>query len=137
MKYTLFNKSFIHLLLCVLLFSSCKTENEKSTNVVWEEFKNNIEVNNIDFLLENSKDSIKCIDCVKDENEKLQSSKFIFNQHLDELYSTELLKDKKYSTYKDDAIIRISYSFEDSYETIYMFDNLKGKYIFTGMITVP
>tara|TARA_B100000767_G_scaffold274343_1_gene307016 strand:+ start:9590 stop:9856 length:267 start_codon:yes stop_codon:yes gene_type:complete len=87
-------------------------------------------------------DSIKCINCISERSENLQSSKVIFEKHLEKLYNPELLNEMEYSNYKTDSIIRITYSFEkmfgnESSYIVYMFDKYEGKYLFSGMITVP
>ena len=131
------------ILIIALCFPSCRSErNSDYKNTIWEDFKKALENKNTSFLIENSLDSIKCIDCVEGQNEKLQFNKFIFQNHLKQLYNVGLLKEKEYSNYITDSMIRINYSFKDltineSYSIIYMFDKVNNKYLFTGMITVP
>ena len=135
---------FSILIIFTLLVFSCKQESKNVTekNIIWEKFKIGIEKKDLIYLLNNSFDSIKCIDCVSSENEKLQSSELIFKKYLEKLYDVELLKGMEYSNYKTDSIIRICYNLEKSFgnessSIIYMFDKSGEKYLFTGMITTP
>jgi hypothetical protein len=111
-------------------------------NITWTKFKKAIEKNDTNYLIENFYDSIRCIDCIAGENEKNQLSKHIFNKHIDKLYKSELLKDREYTFYQTDSIIRVNYKFEklignESYDIVYMFNKAKNKFLFSGMITVP
>ncbi|WP_158976905.1 hypothetical protein [Cellulophaga sp. L1A9] len=144
MKLKTVNYQFSILIIFTFLVFSCKRESNNLTekNTIWEKFKIGIENKDLMYLLDNSIDSIKCIDCISSENEKLQSSELIFKKHLEKLYNAELLKGMEYSNYKTDSIIRITYNFEKSFgnessSIIYMFDKSDEKYLFTGMITTP
>ena len=111
-------------------------------NIVWGKFKNGIKNKELTYLLNNSLDSIKCTDCVVGKNEKHISSELIFKKYLDRLYDYELLKNKVYSLYENDSIIRVNYSFEkligaESSNIIYTFNKIDEKFLFTGMITTP
>ena len=131
------------LIILIFLVLSCKRESKTLTeNPIWEQFKTGIENRDLTYLLNNSLDSINCVDCILEKANKLQLSQFIFENHLEKLYNPELLKGKKYSIYDTDSIIRISYNFEklfsnESSSIIYMFDKTEKKYLFTGMITIP
>ena len=137
------NSIYSILILSVLLVFSCKNEsNQLTENPVWEKFKNGIENEDLTYLLNNSLDSIYCTDCILDVDNELHSKQLIFEKHRKNLYSSELLKGKTYSTHETDSIIRISYSFEklsgnEASSIIYMFNRIENKYLFTGMITTP
>ena len=111
-------------------------------NTVWEKFKTGIENEDLTYLLNNSLDSINCVDCILEKDNDLYSKQLIFKKHLENLYNSELLKGKRYAIHETDSIIRISYSFEklignESSSIIYMFDKTENKYLFSGMITTP
>ena len=137
------NYKFSVLLIFILLVFSCKRESNILTeNSIWEKFKSGFENKDLTYLVNNSLDSIQCVDCISAESDKLQSSEFIFDKHLEELYNAKLLKGMEYSNYQTDSIIRISYNFEKSFgnessSIIYMFNKSDGKYLFVGMITNP
>jgi hypothetical protein len=135
-------KYFILIALSILTFSCKHKSNSFVKNPTWEKFQEAINNNDLAYLMTNSCDSIKCIDCIKSENEKLQSSEYIFKNYRNEFYNKKLLNGKKYSAYQNDTIIRINYSFENSFEDesfniIYMFDKKENSFLLTGMITVP
>ena len=71
-------KYFILILLLILTFSCKHKANNFIKNTPWEKFKKAINNDNLDYLMSNSFDSIKCIDCIKSESEKLQLSENIF-----------------------------------------------------------
>lgn len=144
MKLSIVDYKISILIIFTFLVFSCKSESKNLTekSTIWEKFKTGIEKKDFVYLLNNSMDSIACVDCIPSENEKLQSSELIFKKHLEKLYNTELIGEMNYSNYKTDSIIRISYSFEkllgnESSSIIYMFDKSSEKYLFTGMITIP
>ncbi|ARV14736.1 hypothetical protein [Polaribacter sp. SA4-12] len=134
------NITFLGLLIA---FISCNNKpNHFEKNVHWEKFKINLDKNNIDYLIKNSFDSIKCVDCVPNETESLSSSIYIFKNYKNKFYNKDLLDKKEYSVYQDDLMIRINYGFEENYgneshNIIYMFDKTEGNFLLTGMITIP
>lgn len=128
------------LLISLFLTFSCVKRNQK--NKIWENFKQSINEKEYKYLIENSFDSIKCINCVPNETEKLQSSKNIFKNYLDRFYNKKLLESKQYSTFENDSLLRISYGFSnnfgnEAYNIIYMFVKKEDKFLLKGMITVP
>ncbi len=143
MKFRIINYKFSILIIVILIAFSCKRESNSFTkNHIWEKFKTGIENKDLTYLLNNSLDSIKCIDCILTENNILHSSQLVFEKHLIKLYNSEILKGKEYFVYETDSIIRINYRFKQSFKNksgniIYMFDKTETKYLFTGMITVP
>ncbi len=144
MKIRTVNYNFSILIIFIFLVFSCnrRSNNLTEKSTIWEKFKKGIENKDLIYLISNSKDSIICVDCIPSENDKLQASELIFKNHLGKLYNPELIGGMKYSNYKTDSIIRISYSFgkllgNESSSTIYMFDKSEGKYLFTGMIAIP
>ena len=140
LKYSRKLLSFIGL---ILIIYSCKEKNNESDKIlIWENFKTNIENNEYEYLIENSTDSIKCIDCIIGKKEYKIPSRIIFKNYKEKLYNSDLLDKKEYSVYSDDKMIRISYGFKnltrnESSDIVYMFDKINDKYLFTGMITIP
>lgn len=137
------NSNVLLILTLVISLSSCK-KNSKTfeKNSFWENFKSKIENNSIDYLVKNSFDSIQCIDCVANKGEKLHPSKFIFKNYKTQFYDNSFLDGKEYSVYKDDSIIRVNYSFKskignEKHHIIYIFDKQDGKFLLSGMITIP
>ena len=127
----------------LIAFISCNNKpNHFEKNVHWEKFKTKLKNNDIDYLVKNSLDSIKCVDCVPNEGENSYTPKFIFKEYKNEFYNKNLLDKKEYSVYQDNLMIRINYGYEgrfgnEGHNIIYMFDKTKGKFLLTGMITIP
>ena len=135
-------KSKILFLLGLSLLFSCGNNSQNIKSKLWEDFKLSLEEKNLEYLIKNSFDSIKCIDCDIINSEREYFSKVVFEKYLDKFYNQDLLKDKQYSVFKNDSILRINYSFRNKFgelssNTIYMFDKKEDKFILSGMITVP
>lgn len=135
------NKSYIlFLVVSLLLMFSCGEKDQQ--NKVWEDFKLSINEKEYDYLVENSFDSIKCIDCISNKLEKNHHSEYIYRNYLGKFYNKKLLNSKQYSVFKNDKIIRISYDFtnplgDEAYNIIYMFDKKNDKFLLRGKIIVP
>jgi len=127
----------------ILIAYSCKDKYTDSDKIlIWENFKTRIENNDLKYLIENSTDSIKCIDCIIGKKEYKIPSGIIFKNYIEKLYNSDLLDKNEYSVYSDDKMIRISYGFKnltrnESSDIVYMFDKINDKFLFTGMITIP
>ena len=135
-------KSKILFLIGLSLLFSCGNNSQNTKSKLWEDFKLSLEEKNLQYLIKNSFDSIKCIDCNIIKPEREYSSKVVFEKYFDKFYNQNLLKDKQYSVFKNDSILRINYSFRNKFgelssNTIYMFDKKEDKFILSGMITVP
>jgi len=146
--YSSFNKlnisrNILALVGLIMIFHSCKEEyNDSDKILIWENFKTKIENNDYEYLIENSTDSIKCVDCISGENELKIPKETIYKNYIGKLYDSKILDKKEYSIYSDNRIIRISYTFKtlsgnESTNIIYMFDKVDNRYLFTGMITIP
>lgn len=103
-----------------------------------------MENDDINYLINNSQDSIKCVDCINNDGSGyLYKADFIFTNFMEELMNLDSLSNKEYSIYRDDEVIRITYSVrasgapEGAYNIVFLFDNENDKYLFGGMITVP
>ena len=135
-------KSKILFLLGLSLLFSFGNNPQNIKSKLWEDFKLSLEEKNLEYLIKNSFDSIKCIDCNIIKPEREYSSKVVFEKYFDKFYNQNLLKDKQYSVFKNDSILRINYSFRNKFgelssNKIYMFDKKEDKFILSGMITVP
>jgi hypothetical protein len=135
--------NFIHLM------GSCsgfKNQDQKyimtTTDSLWIEFAKAMESNNIDFLIDNSLDSITCYDCnIGTDNQKIYfDSQFIFRNHMDKIMHLKSLTDKEFSSYHDDNIIQISYTIkasqapEGAYNLIFTFIKKGKRFLFQGML---
>ncbi|APD05827.1 hypothetical protein UJ101_00275 [Flavobacteriaceae bacterium UJ101] len=88
-------KTFISLLSVLFLMISCKdkvTSNKQKLDV-WEAFK----TNNIEFLLNHSKDTIKCTECGKSDDQVIKQE--FFKVYYNNLLLT--IKDKEYDVFKE------------------------------------
>ncbi len=137
--------SYKYLILFSLFFLNISCDYKPKNmikNQTWEKFKEALVNDDIEYLIKNSNDSIKCIDCRQTENEKLQSNEYIFKNYKNNFFNKKLLNRKEYSVYQKDTLIRINYSFEnkfgdESYNIIYTFEKKEKSFLLTGMITVP
>ena len=110
--------------------------------LIWDACNQKSNRNDLDYLIENSTDSIQCIDCINGKNKNKIPSRLIFENFKEKLYNSDLLDKKEYSIYTDDKMIRVSYNFNslignESSDTVYMFDKIDDRFLFTGMITIP
>ncbi len=129
--------------LIILLTSCSEVPKTKEDNKIWSVFQTKIIEKDFQYLIKNSLDSIKCVNCINSNNDEYYPSILIFTNYLDKLYNKEFLTDRCYSAFQDSNRIRISYSDdkkligEEISTTIYLFDKHNGNYVFTGMITTP
>lgn len=128
--------------LFITFFSCDNKPNSFEKNKIWEEFKLNLSKDNIDYLISNSTDFIKCTDCNPLISEKLYNPKTVFLNYKSKFYNIDLLDNKDYFFYSNDSILRINYSFEtwignENYNIIYMFDKIDNTFLLTGKIVVP
>jgi len=110
---------------------------------IWIEFASALENKDLDYLIQNSMDTIQCVDCISESDKEYFSSKYIFKNHIKELMHLESLTDKKFSSSFDGDFIRINYTIkwekapEGAYNLIFSFKKVDNKYLFNGMFTVP
>jgi hypothetical protein len=111
---------------------------------LWIEYKNALQNQRIDYLIDNSLDSIQCVDCVPDSGKlsDIFDSKYIFENHLKELMHLDSLTND-YSAFQNDSMIFINYTIKDNkseeggYNLIYIFKKSNQRYLFSGMLTTP
>ena len=144
---------FISICIFLICCSRLKQENNLAqkkkldfADSLWIDFSTAIENKDFAYLVENSLDTIECIDCTNDSaiEKPYFKSDFIFQNHLESLYNHEYLEKLQYTTFHSDTNeIRINYSIESpqapegGYNIIYTFIRKNNKYLFKGMITVP
>ena len=113
-----------------------------SADSIWTKFLIAIETKQIDYLLSNSFDSIKCPDLERSNNKGLYESKYIFENHLDKLTHCENLSTQKAEIFSDDTTIQVNYSIdcttteEKELVLIYKFEKQDKKYLFKGMTII-
>ena len=101
-----------------------------------------MEMKNIDFLINNSLDSVTCYDCsILDGQKEIFASEFIFKNYLDKIMHIQSLLNKEFSTYQvDSKLIRIVYQVktqqapEGEYGLIFTLIKKDKKYYFKGMM---
>jgi hypothetical protein len=111
---------------------------------LWIDYKGALQNQRIDYLIDNSLDSIQCVDCVTDSNNlsDIYNSKYIFDNHLKELKHLDSLTND-YLAYQNDSMIFINYTVKDKkseeggYNLIYIFKKSNQRYLFNGMTTTP
>ena len=112
---------------------------------LWLDFAKAMEIKNLEYLENNSFDSIQCVDCIvdnKSENE-LYDSRLIFKEYLNQLMHLDSLTNKEFSTYMNDSIIRVNYSIqcksapEGAYGLVFTFKKQNEEFYFDGMFTIP
>ncbi len=138
-------------LTCLILMFSCGQNNKKAkenystTDLIWLKFSKALEVKDYNYLIENSMDTIQCVDCfpkIKSSSE-FYEAKFIFgnNENIKKIMHLESLSDKKFSTFVQDNLFRVNYIIENKtfladkgYNLIFTFKKTKEGYLFFGMI---
>ena len=127
-----------------LVKNGSNLKNMSYADSLWIDYKSAIQNQRIDYLIDNSLDSIQCVDCVTDSNNlsDIYNSKYIFDNHLKELIHLDSLTND-YSAFQNDSIIFINYTINDKkseegrYNLIYIFKKSNQRYLFSGMITTP
>src|SRR5688572_19374354 len=102
MKYV--GRTGLMLLLAIWAICACersyKPELGKLTQAdsIWISFMTQMENGNVEFLLENSLDTIQCVDCNIESGgqSEFYDSDLIFNHHLGKLKHLKSLRDKEF-----------------------------------------
>jgi len=138
------------IIISIFIYSSTDFQEEKfkkkmASDSLWLQFAHCMETNDIQFLMENSLDTIQCAECNldgKSENEYYES-RFVFEKHIDKLMHLNSLHNRYYSIYQDDSLMHVVYSVkttntvEGGYNLIFNFIKVDDKYLFKGMIMTP
>lgn len=109
---------------------------------IWVNFSKHLENKNLAFLIENSLDTIQCVDCeiLPFKENEYYKAKFIFNNRIEKLKYLKTFKDIEFSTFEEDSIIYVNYSFPETftqeygYNLIFIFKKVKNRYLFAGKI---
>jgi len=149
MKATLDILLSIAILICLLSFACCNTfyrleRPKKYTDLdsIWLPFENAMESKNINFLVQNSLDSVRCCECNIDvDSNEYFNSEFIFTNHLDKIMHLKSLSNRPFSLFQVDSItIKVGYSVksyhatEGAYGLFFTLIKKDGIYWFQGMI---
>ena len=101
-----------------------------------------LESKDIEFLLQNSLDSIQCAECkieVTNSSERYDA-KLIFESYSDQLMHLKALKGLDFSTHEENGKMYVNYQIEtsefdkNSYNLIFRFVKTAKGYKFSGMI---
>lgn len=138
------------IILCELL-TFCSGGNEQSriltpTDSLWLNFATAMDQNNLEFLLLNSSDSIRCVDCepVNSTREsETYKAEYLFINRLSELMHLDNLSTTDFSTFLDSTSIKVNYSIktrnapEGGYNLIFVLEKRNGKYLLNDRFFVP
>lgn len=114
-------KSYI--LILILLVPSCITKAKSYQKLeIWENVLNAVKNENVNYLLEISSDSLKCIEC--NNGRDWVKKEVFFENHLNQM---RLGEEKKYSYFKEDVIEKNS-QFTEKFRVIYSKQNKGNKY---------
>lgn len=135
-------KHIIRVTIICFLFSCCNNQEKVGKDVFWENFKQKLQKNDINYLLKNSLDSINCSDCNSNSIDELFSSKAVFSKYKNQFYKNSLLDNKNYTVNKNDSFIRVNYIFvgkngNEGHNIIYIFDKIDNQFLLSGKITIP
>ena len=111
-------------------------------DTLWNEFARAMESKNLDYLIQNSLDTIQCAECKIgfEKTNEFHESRLIFKNHLNQLMHLKSLTDKRYSKFQSDSLIHINFkidapkSEEGEYNLIYTFILTDKGFKFKGMI---
>lgn len=145
-------RHFFSVLSSAILLFSCgsqalkhdtKKDNEinEVENKIWFDFKSAIDKRDSNYFLNNSLDTIHCVDCVLDVDKRIDenySAKFLFEKHLDEVSPPKNADRNLHSvSFSDDSSkVIVDYVFPNS-NLFYFFVKDGEKYKFSERISVP
>lgn len=138
----------------LLIVMSCSSQNEKanyekpaknqitSADSIWLNFLDKLNNQDVEFLLQNSLDTIQCADCNLIEGEKSEwyNPEFVFRNHINKLLHVKNISEIGYTTYLDQERMHVNYSIpanesmEGAYNLIFTFVKVDDVYLFKGMI---
>lgn len=124
-------------LVLIVLFYSCKKDYEKLG--VWEKIKAETKVNNVDYLLEISADTLACVEC-NNGNSKVEKKTF-YNKYFTQM---DVIKNSNYTFFTEKINIgdynkrhRIGYSISNKETRIYTVLEGSNGILFLGVFSVP
>ncbi|MDM8158216.1 hypothetical protein QUH73_00175 [Labilibaculum sp. K2S] len=97
----LYFKILTSILIIQLLLACSYSSNISVADSIWIKFATAIEAGNLEFLVNNSLDTIQCVDCIPENNngKEFFKSKIIYQDYLDKLMNLDSLTNKKFSTF--------------------------------------
>jgi hypothetical protein len=119
-------------------------QNQTFADSLWSKYAKAMESKNIDYLIQNSLDTIECCECElnKENTNEYYGADYVFRNHLDKLMHFRSLSDRDFSTYQLDDIIRVHYGVkgkllgreEEAYDLIFTFIKTINGWKFQGML---
>ncbi|MCL3782714.1 hypothetical protein EMN47_20195 [Prolixibacteraceae bacterium JC049] len=156
MQYRIYHMIILISLGIILTNCSIRTKKESHSapkinklafaDSVWIKFRDALQERQLDYLINNSFDSIQCIDCLPDSlktKNEIYFSRDIYKQYLKELMHLDSLNSYDYTIFENDTMIYVNYSIqwkyaeEGAYGLHYIFKKSDNEYLFSGMITTP
>ncbi len=140
------------IILITIIISSCTNPPKNQAppppsyaDSLWIAFAEAMEAKDLDYLRENSLDTIQCVDCVVDHpgEDDYFVADGIFQYYLPQLMHLDSLTDRVFTTHMSDSIIHVSYSIEwalapeGGYNLVFTFRKKDDQFWFAGMFTVP
>lgn len=135
------------ILFVILLATGCESSKQADNDKVltyadslWIEFYFALKTENLNYLIENSLDTIQCAECDISIQNEYHKSEFIFKNHINQLIHLNSLKGKEFSSFQDHEVIHITYFIysknaeENGYNLIFTFIQTKDGFKFKGMI---
>ena len=125
-----------------------KAEKLTRTDSIWVNFARAMENNDMDYLLSNSLDSIKCTECDMNRGlgyqreDHIYESGVVFRQRMSEIMHIDSLSEKEFLTAQQGDLIYVSYKvrskkiMEPDYNLIFIFKKTLNGYKFTGMTMI-
>ena len=136
-------KLLISIAILILSCSNNQSQKEFDRLNIWEEIQRAVKEKNINYLLENSKDTLECIECNDGENWILKEE--FFSKHFDQIVQRHkkeyIIHSEKYEGEKGfDKRYHINYSYEgkgEKYNIIYKIIEGEKGIQFQGVFGVP
>ena len=109
---------------------------QTSTDSLWLNFATAMERNDLEYLLANSLDSIRCVDCnptTPNWEDEVYEAEYLFRNHLTDLMHLDNLT-SGFSTYQDSTLLRVGYSVEAPqaeegvYTLVFTLERINEKY---------
>ena len=132
------------------LLTNCTGRTEQprtltATDSLWLNFATAMERNDLEYLLANSLDSIRCVDCnptTPNWEDEIYEAEYLFKNHLTDLMHLDNLS-SGFSTYQDSTLIRVGYTIEapqaeeGAYNLVFTLEQKNGKYLLADRFFVP
>ena len=138
----------VFFLAVLLLNCTGRTEHTRTltaTDSLWLNFAIAMERNDLEYLLTNSLDSIRCVDCnptTPNWEDEIYEAEYLLRNHLTDLMHLDNLS-SGFSTYQDSTLIRVGYSIEapqaeeGGYTLVFTLERKNGQYLLSDRFFVP